>query len=41
MLKIRGSGSLNGLGHGDLADFWPKLSWKLVVANLIYSEHFL
>ena len=30
-----------GLRHGDLADFWPKLSWKLVVANLIYPEHFL
>ena len=30
-----------GLRHGDLADFLAKLSWKLVVANLIHSEHFL
>ena len=29
------------LRHGDLADFWPKLSWKLVEANLIHSERFL
>ena len=32
---------LKELRHGDLADFWPKLSWKLVVASLIHSEHFL
>ena len=25
--------SLKGLRHGDLADFWPKLSWKLEVAT--------
>ena len=31
---------LKGLRHRDLADFWHKLSWKLVVANLIHSKHF-
>ena len=38
---LRNGLKLKGLRHGDLADFWPKLSWKLVVANLIHSEHFL
>ena len=32
---------LKGLRHGDLADFWTKLSWKIAVANLLHSEHFL
>ena len=36
---------LQGLRHGDPADFWPKLSRKLVVATLqltlIHSVHFL
>ena len=32
---------VKGLHHGDRADFSHKLSWKLVVPNLIHSEHFL
>ena len=42
VVRKRTSGlTVKGLCHSDLMDFWPRLSWKLVVANLIHSEHFL
>ena len=29
--------SLKGRRHRDVTDFWPKLSWKLAVVNLIHN----